>query len=106
MANPFIAAIVSAGAAAPPQDAYLWPCNVATWDAWCAVQTQWRHGMGGPTGLDYAAVLAYLHAHLGAPHEGAGGSSMHEVFAGIRAAERATLTAWAEKARAEQAAAG
>ena len=37
---------------------YLWPCNVAIWDIWCDLQTQWRHGMAGPTGLDYAGVRA------------------------------------------------
>lgn len=25
-----------------------------------AVRTQWRHGMAGPTGLDYASVCAYM----------------------------------------------
>lgn len=26
------------------------------------LSTQWRHGMAGPTGLDYASVLALLRA--------------------------------------------
>lgn len=42
---------------------------VEVWEEnWPAVRffsrlsTQWRHGMGGPTGLDYAAVLALVRA--------------------------------------------
>lgn len=40
---------------------YLWPCNVATWQIWGRLQTQWRTGpMGGRDGLDYTAVIRYL----------------------------------------------
>lgn len=74
---------------------YLWPCNLAAWQHWQGVQTQWRTaGMGGATGLDYAAVRAYLDEHTLA------GQERQDIFTGICAAERATLQAWAEKARA------
>lgn len=50
--------------------------------------------MGGATGLDYGGVAAYFAV------QDMQGDALREVFAGIQAAERATLTAHAEKARA------
>ena len=38
----------------------LWPENVASVDLFLAVETQWRVGMGGATGLDYAGVRAAM----------------------------------------------
>jgi len=81
----------------PDELVYLWPCNVAAWDIWCDVQSQWRHGMGGPTGLDYAGVRAHL------DEIGLYGEERREVYAGIRAAERATIEARAELAEQERA---
>lgn len=80
---------------------YLWPSNVDTWLHWQAVQTQWRiggmGGMGGnATGLDYAGVRAYL------DEEGVYGEARKDAFAGIRAAERATLQAIGEKVKPRQ----
>lgn len=80
--------------AGPEQEeiAYLWPDNVAAWDHWGAVQSQWRYGgMGSATGLDYAGVRAYL------DEQGLQGEERSDIFAGICAAERATLTAWKQK---------
>lgn len=58
------------------------------WDvvmAFCAVQTQWRHGPSGhPTGLDYAACRAAV---------GALGLRWKEVFPGLRTMEAETLEA-------------
>ena len=76
---------------------YLWPCNVAVWDIWCDLQSQWCHGMAGPTGLNYAGVRAHLDELGLAP-----GEERSAVYAGIRAAERATLEACAELAEQEQ----
>ena len=40
---------------------YLWPENVAAFVFWRNhLQTQWRTGMAGPDGLDYAGVWALL----------------------------------------------
>lgn len=90
--NPWLAAIASAQDDAGPV-AYLWPCNVPAWQAWQGVQTQWRVGMAGATGLDYAGVCAYL-AELGlAP----GSPERRDTFAGIQAAEAATLDVWAQR---------
>lgn len=67
-----------------------------TWRHWCAVQTQWRVGMAGRTGLDYAAVCAYLQLHAPEPER------QREHLAGIQAAEWASLQVWADQ-REEQA---
>lgn len=99
--NAWTAAIAGLGlldAPAAERVAYLWPDNVVAWNCWQGVQTQWRVGMGGATGLDYAGVRAYLdEADLGDERRG--------VFAGIQACERATLDVWAEQREREQAAA-
>jgi len=76
--------------------AYLWPCNIDAWRHWKAVQTQWRTGMGGATGLDYAGVLAYLR------EVGMKSNQRKETFEGIRAAEASTLQAWGEKAASDR----
>lgn len=81
-----------------PELAWLWLCNVRAWCVWCEVQTQWRYsGMGGATGLDYAGVRAHM------DEIGLCGDERREIYAGIRAAERATLEVHAEKAAAENA---
>lgn len=36
--------------------AEIWPCNEKSFELFVAMQTQWRVGMGGPTGLDYSAI--------------------------------------------------
>lgn len=69
---------------------YLWPCNVEAFNHWCQLQTQWRVGMSGATGLDYTAVTAYLRDIAGVKKK-----DLPERFAGIRAMEVATLNEWA-----------
>lgn len=76
--------------------AYLWPDNVLAWRCWQGVQTQWRVGMGGATGLDYAGVRAFL------DEQDLQRDERREVFAGIQACERATLEVWAEQREREQ----
>lgn len=63
---------------------------------WCDVQTQWRTGVAGATGLDYAGVRAWLD-ELGLPPD-----ERRAAWAGIRACERATLEAHAERREREQ----
>jgi hypothetical protein len=70
---------------------FLWPDNVQAWQCWQAVQTQWRVGHAGPTGLDYAGTLAYLR-ELGLPRE-----ERREAFDGIQACEREQLACWEEQ---------
>lgn len=74
---------------------YLWPDNKENWLAWQDLQTQWRVGMAGPTGLDYSAVISYM---------GMIGRRKDKVlFDCIQAAEMATLEVWAEqRAQAEE----
>ena len=38
----------------------LWPENEESIDLFCEISTQWRVGMGGPTGLDYTALFARM----------------------------------------------
>lgn len=90
-------AAVPAGDDEPEKESaitWLWPCNVRAWHHWCQVQTQWRVGMGGATGLDYAGVLAYLQACE--PNA----KKRRQFFDGIRAAEVATLDVWMQQRKA------
>ncbi len=83
----------------PPteREAYLWPDNVQAWACWVGVQTQWRTGMAGATGLDYAGVRAYLHEQPDIERE-----ARPDIFRGIQAAERATLEVWADQRERER----
>ncbi len=56
--------------------------------AWCAVQTQWRHAEGYPTGLDYAGARAGVEAM---------GIEWGEVFEGLRVMEAETLKALTDR---------
>lgn len=42
------------------QDIEVWAENKRTVDLFSLMGTQWRIGMGGPTGLDYGAVLGVM----------------------------------------------
>lgn len=76
-----------------PETLYLWPCNVLAWRIWGEVQTQWSRDMSGQaTGLHYPGVRAHL------DECGLEGQERKRIWDGIRAAERATLLAWAERA--------
>jgi hypothetical protein len=67
------------------------------WNAWCNLQTQWRTGaMGGErTGLDYAAVCAWLQAQGYSRHSRR--RNLPEAVGHVQAMERAALSAWAEQ---------
>ena len=56
------------------------------------MQTQWRVGMAGRTGLDYTAVLAYLRTV-----HGLRGEDLREVFDGLQGCELAILELQAEQ---------
>ena len=97
--NAWTAAVAQLGLLDQPageRAAYLWPDNVRAWNCWQGVQTQWRVGMGGATGLDYAGVRAFL------DEQDLQRDERREVFAGIQACERATLDVWAEQREREQ----
>jgi len=80
-----------AEAAVRDEPFYLWPEHVAALQLWGAVQTQWRVGMAGPTGLDYVGVEALLRLR------GIRGRERVERFAELQAMERAALEEWARR---------
>lgn len=83
---------VADDAPAPALDVcYLWPCNVPVWRLWQLVQTQWRVGMAGRTGLDYVAVLAFMREVLGMDR-----TARAESLVALQAMEFAALEVWAE----------
>lgn len=45
---------------AQESEVLVWPENAQAFDTFSRLRTQWRVGMGGPTGLDYTAVLAFM----------------------------------------------
>lgn len=47
-------------APAEVKEFHLLPECVPVFDLWCMVQTQWRVGFEGRTGMDYGAVEAYM----------------------------------------------
>lgn len=51
-----LGAVQSAEPAAPVF--WVWAENLDAYHLWLAVQTQWRVGMSGPSGLDYASIRA------------------------------------------------
>lgn len=61
-----------------------------------AMQTQWRIGMGGATGLDYS-VLPVVEARLNVPKK-----RRAECFKGLQIIEREVLRVWSEAAKARQ----
>lgn len=65
--------------------------NLPAVRVWFAVQTQWRVGMDGPSGLDYA-VLPAVFGMFGIRRKLRG-----ETFAALRILEGETLGVWRER---------
>lgn len=82
-------------AARPLPTFWLWPECVPLWNAWNQLQTQWRTGCmeGQRTGLDYAAVTAWLRAH--GWHHGPR-RSLRMALDCIAGMEAVCLSVWAE----------
>lgn len=72
-------------------EVYLWPENREAWGLWLALQTQWRVGAVGATGLDYTALQATL-GLMGVKKK-----RWPEMFQLIRAMEIATLDEWGKQ---------
>ncbi len=70
---------------------WLWPDNRPAWDLWRCLQTQWRVGMGGATGLDYGGVQAAMQL-LGIKH-----GQRTELFALVQIMEAAVLDEWGRR---------
>lgn len=75
------------------QPIYIWPENVAAWNFFQAVFTQWVVGAAGAIGLNYNAVEVVRDARR-VPRK-----DWPRLFAQIQVMERATLAAWKEKNR-------
>ena len=78
-------------ALAPPEP--LWDCNVVVMQVYAAMQTQWRVGMGGATGLDYAGLERVFWALEIAP------DAQRDVFWGLQVVERMVLQVWRSQAQ-------
>lgn len=70
-------------ASGPPVE--VWPDNMTTVSAFIAMGTQWRIGMNGPTGLDYAALSHVMRM------TGVRRAEWPYVFEGVRIMESAAL---------------
>lgn len=69
----------------------VWPENERAVAIFLDLGTQWRHGMGGVTGLDYSALWTPIRLRR-VPRD-----EWQEVFEGIRIMERAVLEMKAAK---------
>ena len=81
-ANPFLAALAARGGERVVE---VWPDNHAAFILFNNLSTQWRIGMGGTTGLDYAAVYPLLDRAAKDPQE------WDEMFSDIKVMEVAAL---------------
>lgn len=73
------------------EEVEVWPQNWRAVKLFIAVSTQWRVGMGGATGLDYAAVAAAMDM------QGIKKKARNRLFADVRIMEAAVLEMWSEK---------
>lgn len=73
------------------QPVEAWPDNESAYFMFAALQTQWRVGMAGATGLDYAAFPVVLRMH-GVPK-----SEWQALMADMPVMEMAALMAMAER---------
>ncbi len=69
----------------------VWPCNWPAVQLFASVSTQWRVGMNGATGLDYAALAAAM-AMLGVKRK-----KRAALFGQVCRMEAEILGMWAEK---------
>lgn len=70
-----------------------WPENLDSLNLFVEVQTQWRVGMSGATGLDYPAVFATLDRL----HRDKTDARRDELFSDLQIMEAAALKKMAEK---------
>lgn len=74
-----------------PTEVELWPEHQIPFELFCAMLTQWRMGMAGPVGLDYA-VLPWVADQLRISAR-----KLREAFPTVQAMERAALVIMAER---------
>lgn len=63
MADGYPAKVAKYMADNPPPPIEIWAENWAAYRVFSSMLTQWRTGMNGPTGLDYAALQAVMNIH-------------------------------------------
>lgn len=68
----------------------VWPENWPAWSLFCQVSTQWRIGMGSPTGLDYGAIYPLLDRIAADPAE------WMDLFEDLQILERTALKQMSE----------
>lgn len=78
---------------AEPEAVEVFPENWMPMQVFFGMQTQWRVGMNGATGLDYAA-LPVVENRLGVKKK-----DRAEVFEALQVLEGEMLAAWAEQRR-------
>jgi hypothetical protein len=72
------------------EEFHLWPENVAVFNLWLSIQTQWHSDSGTRTGLDYPGVEICIR-NMAVPK-----NERQRHFAAIQAMERAALDEWAQ----------
>lgn len=77
-----------------PEAIELWPEHAEPLRLFVAMLTQWRTGLAGPVGLDYA-VLPWVASQIGI-----GARKLSTLFADLQAMERAALNHLAERHQA------
>lgn len=70
----------------------VWPENVQAYRLFCDLQTQWRVGMSGPSGLDYAVLFVMIDRMKLSPE------AAEDLEYDVRAMESEALSAMHEKA--------
>ena len=73
------------------EEVTLWAINLDAYRVFQSMGTQWRHGMAGPTGLDYN-VLPGVMDLIGIDQE-----RRREVFGDVRVLESEALATMAEE---------
>lgn len=74
----------------------IWPENAQALKVFAALGTQWRVGMSGPTGLDYAAIPPVLDLLDVKPEQ------RGELFAALRLMEQEALGAYRDGRQQDQ----
>jgi hypothetical protein len=82
--NPFLAGIAAREASLGVE---VWPENWPAFTLFCSIQTQWRVGTAGATGLDYNVLYPLLDRRTSDQDE------WDELFADVQVCERASLSA-------------
>ena len=86
--------MLAGGAAteAAASEVTVWPELAPALELFCSLQTQWRTGVAGPTGLDYGALTPPLLTALGLTAR-----RLRELWPDLQAMERAALELFAER---------